>query len=162
MQLLYVRRVRGMKGLQTMNTTPRAALWPGLIFVLAAGLAGCANHSRQNTIPTAPAMQSAGASMQKEGIMSQSDYVRVDGLAHQVAQTHTISDTDLDWTVTHLDMQKNSIARARFFDTLFEIRPMSAAQKAKILPVITPYLRSADGLDQVGARRTQKAMQASS
>ena len=142
-----------------------ATLGLGLALTLFSfGMTGCATRSQQNTntTPATAAIQSAGARMQQEGTMSQSDYVRVDGLARTVFQTHTISDTDLDWTVTHLDTQKNSIARARFFNTLFEIRPMSAAQQAKILPAITPYLTSADRLDQIGAQRVQKAMQASS
>ena len=98
--------------------------------------------------------------MQQEGIMSQSDYVKIRGLVSQVSQTHAISDADLDWTVAHLNTQNNSIARARFFNTLADIRPMTPAQKAKILPVITPYLSSADRLDQLGAARVQRKMQA--
>ncbi len=139
----------------------RAALEFGLTLTLISlGMTGCVSRSQnQDTTPAS----AAGAKMQQQqGTMSQNDYVRADGLAHQVYQTHAISDTDLDWTVTHLNMQKNSIARARFFNTLYEIRPMSAAQQAKILPAITPYLTSADRLDQIGAQRVQKAMQAAS
>ncbi len=136
----------------------RTGLGFGLaLAVFAFGAAGCASH-RQNQAQTAIA--TAGAAMQQEGTMSQSDYVRVDSLARRVSQTHTISDADLSWTITHLNTQKNSIARARFFNTLFEIRPMSAAQQAEILPAITPYLNSTDKLDQIGAQRVQKAAQA--
>lgn len=142
----------------------RAELSLGVaVIALAAGLVGCTNNSQPitDTIPTAE-MQSRGAKMQQEGIMSQNDYVRIDGLAHQVSQTHAISDADLDWTVAHLSTQNNSIARARSFNTLSYIRPMSAAQQEKIRPVIAPYLTSTDKLDQLGAQRVQKAMQASS
>jgi hypothetical protein len=136
----------------------RTGLGFGLaLAVFAFGAAGCASHSQNQEMTKAA---TAGAAMQQGGIMSQSSYVRIRELAHNVAQTHTISDDDLNWTVTQLNTQKNSIARARFFNTLFEIRPMSAAQKAEILPAITPYLNSTDKLDQIGAQRVQKAAQA--
>ncbi len=132
------------------------------VAALAVGLAGCASHNQGNpdAAPSAGKMQSAGASMQKEGVMSQADYVRIEGLEYQVARTRTISDADLDWTLTHISAQNNAIARARFFNTLSNINPMTAAQKAKILPAITPYLSSTDRLDQAGAQRVQKKMQA--
>ena len=102
----------------------------------------------------------AGAAMQQGGIMSQSNYIRVRELAHTVSRTHTISEADLHWTLTELSAEKNSIARARAFNILSDIRPMSAAQQAEILPAITPYLNSTDKLDQIGAQRVQKAAQA--
>ena len=137
--------------------TTRTGLGVGLaLVILAAGVTGCASHGQEKTEAA-----TAGAAMQSSGIMSQSDYTRIKGLGHSVSQTHTISDGDLDWTLTRLSGAKNSIARARALTTLSEIRPMSAAQKAKILPAITPYLNGADALDQTGARRVQKAAQTS-
>jgi hypothetical protein len=132
----------------------------GLGFALALfafGVTGCASH-RQNQEMTEAA--TAGAAMQQGGIMSQSSYIRIRELAHEVARTHTISEADLHWTLTELSAEKNSIARARAFNILSDIRPMSAARQAEILPVITPYLSSTDKLDQLGAQRVQKAAQA--
>ena len=94
--------------------------------------------------------------------MSQSDYIRQDNLAHAVSQTHTITDADFSWTLAQLDKEKNSIARARAFNILAAIRPLSAAEKTQITAAISPFLSSSDRLDQLGAQRVQKAVQASS
>ena len=142
--------------------TKSRALLTGLFLVVpAAGVTGCSRQSpnlRSQELRTAAA---AGANMQKNGIMSQSDYVRIRELEHSVTQTHTISDADLTWTLNLLRTSGNPIPRARAMTALFEIRPMSPAQKAAILPAITPYLSSADKLDRLGAQRVQKAAQAS-
>lgn len=136
--------------------TTKTALGAGLaLAVLVSGVTGCASHSQEKTDAA-----TAGAAMQKSGTMSQGDYTRIRELGHTVYQTHTISDADLDWTLGLLNGAGNSVARARALTTLSEIRPMSAVQKAKILPAITPYLSSADKLDQVGAQRVQRAAQA--
>jgi hypothetical protein len=100
--------------------------------------------------------------MQQSGVMSQNDYMRVRELGHQTSQTHTMSDADLDWTLSLIKKAGNSVARARALTTLSEIRPMSAAQKSKILPAISPYLNSTDRLDQAGAQRVRRAIDASS
>jgi cytochrome c biogenesis factor len=137
----------------------RTGLGFGLaLAIFAFGVTGCASH-RQSQERTEAA--TAGAAMQQGGIMSQSSYIRIRELGHDVSRTHTISEADLDWTLTELSAEKNSIARARAFTILSEIRPMSAAQQAKILPIITPYLSSTDKLDQLGAQRVQKAVRAS-
>ena len=125
--------------------------------VLAFGTAGCASHNQETAQAAA-----AGAEMQHAGVMSQSSYIRARELSHSVSQTHAISDTDLNWTLAELTNEKNAIARARAFNTLASIRPMSAAQRNKIVPAITPYLSSTDKLDQIGAQRVQKATQTSS
>lgn len=135
--------------------TGRRVLGTGLLLtVLVAGMTGCAHPSQEQT-----SAATAGAEMQKGGIMSQSDYTRIRELGHSVSQTHTISDGDLNWTLGLLQTGGNSVARARAMTTLSEIRPMSPAQKAEILPAITPYLSSTDKLDQVGAQRVQRAAQ---
>ena len=140
--------------------TTRVGLGLGLaLTVFAAGVTGCADHNQET--PEQRNAATAGAAMQKSGIMTQNDYTRIRELGQRVYQTHTISDSDLNWTLGLLHGAGNPIARARALTTLSEIRPMSPAQKAKILPAITPYLSSADKLDQVGAQRVQKAAQAS-
>lgn len=135
----------------------RPGLGIGLVAIFAAAsMAGCASYKQEAQKTT-----SRGAEMQQSGTMSQSDYIRISALGHQVYQTHSISDANLDWTLNFLNSAKNPIARARAMTTLSEIRPMSAAQKAKILPAIAPFLNSADTLDQTGAKRVQKVTQAS-
>lgn len=131
--------------------------WMGLgitLGIFACG-AGCASHNAEQTQAT-----QAGAQMQKSGIMSQGDYVRVRQLGHQAAQIHTLSDGDLAYTLSLLVGANNSVARARALTILSEIRPMSPAQKARIAPAIAPYLNSADPLDKAGAQRVERAMRA--
>ena len=127
---------------------------------LGIGAAGCASHSQGTGTGSTKTIPQLGAEMEKNGIMSQSDYIKQNALAHAVRQTHTISDTDLDWTLTQLSEEKNSVARARAFNILAAIRPMSAAQKSRILPAVAPYSVGSDRLDQLGAQRVQKSAQA--
>lgn len=127
--------------------------------LLGAVAAGCAGHS-QNTRTGSRTIPQLGAEMERNGIMSQSDYIRQNALAQAVRQTHTMTESDLTWTLAQLTDEKNSVARARAFNILAAIRPMSAAQKSRILPAIAPYLTSSDRLDQLGAQRVQKSAQA--
>ena len=137
--------------------TPTTRLGLGLAAVLlGVGAAGCASRQSQETTEAT----TAGAAMQQAGVMSQSNYVRLRELSHSVAKTHTISETDLQWTIGRLHEENNSVARARAFTILEDIRPMSAVQKTQIQPAIAPYLGSTDKMDQVGAKRVQKAIQA--
>lgn len=139
--------------------------WRGFgagLAVLIVGFTGCASRSQDGGAAPAKTMSQLGAEMQSAGTMSQSDYIRQDNLAHAVSQTHTITDTDFSWTLAQLDKEKNSIARARAFNILAAIRPMSAAEKTQITAAISPFLSSSDRLDQLGAQRVQKAVQAGS
>lgn len=102
--------------------------------------------------------QSMGAGMQRSGTMSQADYVKVRELGHQVAASHTLSDADLDWDLAFLKRSGNGIARARAMTVLSEIKPLSAAQKAKIAPVVAPYLRNPEDTDRHAAARIQQAL----
>lgn len=132
----------------------------GLAAVLiGATVAGCASRS-QNTETGSKTVPQLGAEMEKNGIMSQSNYVRQHTVAEAVRQTHTLSPADLTWTLGQLTEEKSSVARARAFNILADIRPMSAAQKSRILPAIAPYLTGSDRLDQLGALRVQKSAQA--
>lgn len=112
---------------------------------------GCSHQT-----PEQKEAQSTGAGMQQSGMMSQQDYVKVRELEHQVADSHTISDADLDWDLAFLKRSSNGIARARAMTVLSEVKPLSAAQKAKISPAVTPYLSSPDALTQQYARRVQR------
>ena len=125
--------------------------------LLGIGAAGCASHSQQN-IRTAPpsTIPQLGAEMETNGIMSQSDYIKQNALAHATSQSHTILETDLTWTLTQLTTQKNAVARARAFNILAAIHPVSDAQKSRILPAIAPYLSGSDRLDKLGALRVQR------
>ena len=127
--------------------------------LLGVGAAGCASHS-PDTGTGSKTVAQLGTEMEKNGIMSQSDYVRQNALAQAVRQAHTITEADLTWILAQLHDEKNSIARARAFNILADIRPMSAAQKSRILPAIAPYLSSSDRLDQAGAQLVQRKVQA--
>ena len=100
--------------------------------------------------------QRLGAAMQRNGMMSQQDYVKVRGLGHQVSASHTISDSDLDWDLAFLKRSDNGLARARALTVLSEISPLSDAQKAKISPIVTPYLSSPDALTRQYAELVQR------
>lgn len=113
--------------------------------------AGCAKQTAEQK-----QAQNMGADMQRSGMMSQQDYVKVRELGHQAAASHTLSDSDLDWDLAFLKRSDNGIARARALTVLSEISAPSAAQRAKISPVVTPYLSSPDALTQQYARRVQR------
>lgn len=114
---------------------------------------GC---SKKTSIPKSDAQ--LGAEMQKAGIMSQTDYLKVGNLGEQTHQSHVISNADLEWTINLLKTSGNPIARARAMTVLSEIRPMSASQKAEVEPAIAPYINSSDRLDFVSAKRVEKAI----
>lgn len=130
------------------------ALPLGLALLLAAG---CTHR----VVPTAPLSEAqeakqTGADIAQNGIMTQADYVKVDGLGHQVAASHTISEADLDWDLAFLQRSSTGIARARALTVISEINPVSDAQKAKISPVVTPLLNSPDPLTRQYAQRVQR------
>lgn len=88
--------------------------------------------------------------------MSNADYVRNGEVGHSVYLSHAISDADLDWTLGLLAGAKNSLVRARALTILAQVHPLSAAQKAKIAPVVTPYLSSTDELDKAVALKVNR------
>jgi len=104
--------------------------------------------------------QNIGADMQRSGVMSQQDYVMVRELGHQAAASHTLSDSDLDWDLAFLKRSENGIARARAMTVLSEIKPLSAAQKARIAPVVAPYLNNPEDTYRHAAARLQQALSA--
>lgn len=126
-------------------------VFPGLFVLAALVLAGCSHQT-----PEQKEAQTIGAGMQQSGTMSQADYVRVREMGHQVTASHTISDADLDWDLAFLKRSDNGIARARALTVISEINPMSDAQKAKISPVVTPYLTSSDELTRQYAQRVKR------
>ena len=113
--------------------------------------AGCSHQTAEQK-----EAQGQGARMQQSGVMSQQDYVKVRGLGHQVSASHTLSDSDLDWDLAFLKRSDNGLARARALTVLSEISPLSDAQKAKISPIVTPYLSSPDALTRQYAERVQR------
>ena len=135
--------------MKTQQTSLLAAL--ALVALVAAG---CSHQAGQTT--GQKDAQTIGAEMQRSGIMSQQDYVKVRGLGHQVAATHAISEADLDWDLAFLQRAGNGIGRARALTVISEIHPLSAAQKAKISPVVTPYLSSPDELTRLYAQSVQR------
>lgn len=103
----------------------------------------------------------ASSEMQKSGVMSQETYLRIDDLGHKTHKSHTISNDDLNWTVSTLNTGGNAIVRARAMTVLSEIRPMSSAQKAVIAQAIAPYLNSSNRLDYLSAKRVELTIQQS-
>jgi hypothetical protein len=124
-------------------------LAPLVLVVIAA--AGCSHQTAEQE-----QAKSIGAEMQKSGTMSQKDYVQLRSLGHQVGSTHAISDADLDWDLAFLKRSDNGIARARALTVISEINPLSSAQRAKISPIVTPYLTSPDALTRQSALRVQR------
>ena len=126
-------------------------------------LAGCSPKSPvvPSSAPShAPkSIAQLGAEMQRAGIMSQKDYIRVVNLEHKLNQTPQISDEDFAWTLSLLKTSGNSMARARAMGVLSDIHPMSSAQKAQITSAIAPYLNSKDPLDLASVRRAQRSLQ---
>jgi len=116
---------------------------------------GCSHQTAEQT-----QAQTLGANMQQSGVMSQQDYVRVREMGHQAAASHAISDADLDWDLAFLKRSENGIARARAMTVLSEVKPLSPAQKAKIAPVVAPYLNNPEDTYRHAAARIQQALSA--
>ena len=125
--------------------------WIALLSLGALVSAGCSHQTTEQK-----EAQSQGARMQAGGVMSQQDYVKVREMAHQAAASHTLSDSDLDWDLAFLKRSDNGIARARALTVISEINVPSDAQKAKISPVVIPYLSSPDELTRTYAKRVQR------
>lgn len=130
-----------------------AVIAPLALIALAA--TGCSHQAAEQK-----EAQNLGADMQQSGVMSQADYVKVRELGHQAAAGHTLSDADLDWDLAFLKRSSNGIARARAITVLSDVRPLSAAQKAKIAPVVAPYLNNPEDTYRHAAARLQQALSA--
>lgn len=135
---------------EQINSIGKNLAW-GLLFLSTAAITGCANHRKHQTeVPM--------AGMQKGEILSATDATRLKDVRQSVSQTHVISDADLDWTLSMLGRPQHSVGHLSAMSILSEIRPMSAAQKAKISPALLPYLNSTDKIEQVSAQRVENAM----
>jgi len=136
-----------------MNPKMKSKMVAGAVPIVLGILAavGCSHQTAEQK-----QAQGAGADMQRNGVMSQRDYVKVRTLEHQTAASHTLSDSDLDWDLAFLKRSDNGIARARALTVLSEINAPSDAQKAKISPVVTPYLSSPDALTRASAERVRR------
>ena len=120
------------------------AMLPVFVAFLTFAAAGCAKQSVGDA-----QTQQASAGLQ----MSNADYVKNGEVGHRVYLSRTISEADLDWTLSLLAGAKNSLVRARALTILAQVHPLSAAQKAKIAPAVTPYLTSADELERSAAQK---------
>ena len=126
----------------------QAAIASGIIVLC---IDGCSNHNQNS------AAVSAGESMQKGGIMSQADYVRIRGIADGTSQSHSMSESDLTFSLSLLRKANNSVGRARAMTAMSEINPMSPIQKAEIIPAVAPFLQSPEKLDQLEAQKVMRA-----
>jgi len=131
-----------------------------IVFLTLLALAALAATSCSHQTAEQKEAQSMGAGMQRSGTMSQADYVKVRELGHQVAAGHTLSDADLDWDLAFLKRSGNGIARARAMTVLAEVKPLSAAQKARIAPAVAPYLNNPEDTYRHVAARVQQALSA--
>ena len=115
----------------------------------------------QGSSPSRPhkSIAQRGAEMQRTGIMSQKDYIRVVNLQHIISHTHRISDEDFAWTLSLLKTSRAPIARARAMAVLSYIHPMSSAQKAQTTSAIAPYLNGGNPLDLAYAISVRKSIQ---
>ena len=134
-----------------MIARPAPVILGALSILVTLAAVGCSHQTAEQKDA-----QRLGAAMQQNGTMSQQDYVRVRALGHQAAASHTLSDSDLDWDLAFLKRSGNGIARARALTVLSEINAPSDAQKAKISPIVTPYLSSPDELTRLYAKRVQR------
>ena len=134
-----------------MLTRPAPVILGTLSALIILTAVGCSHQTAEQK-----EAQRLGADMQQRGIMSQQDYVKVREMAHQVSASHTLSDSDLDWDLAFLKRSDNGIARARALTVISEINAPSQAQRAKISPVVTPYLSSPDELTRTYAKRVQR------
>ena len=100
-----------------------------------------------------------GAEVQKGGIMSQKDYIRIVSLQRQISQTHTLSEEYFAWTLSLLATANNSLTRARAMTVLADIDPMSSSQKATVTSAIAPHMNDGVPLDAAGTRNVQKSIQ---
>ncbi len=115
------------------------------IFAVLSAMAGCSKQT--------PADQTSPADQIQ---VSQADYSKNGKIGRSVHQTHTISDSDLDWTLNYLKGAKNSLVRTRAMTILAQIHPMSDEQKAKIGPAVEPYLNSDDALEKSAALKVKQ------
>ena len=99
-----------------------------------------------------------GKEFQREGIMSQKDYIIVRQVLDSVRQTGSISTRDLDWSLSLLTESPTSVGRARIMGMLSIVKRGDNGQKQKILNAITPLLKSKDELDYLYAARVQRGM----
>ena len=118
-----------------------------ILTVLIFGAAGCAKHSMQETQPQKAATELG---------LSQADYTRAGELGRSAYKTHSLSNTDLDWTLNLLKEAKNPLVRTRAMTILSQVHPMSAEQKLKVSPAIAPYLVSTNYLEKSSAQKVNR------
>jgi hypothetical protein len=127
----------------------------GLVAILLASFA-----LQRYTSPPAREEQSltVGAEWERNGWLSEKEYVRLRGLGQSVVQTNTISDQDLDWALARMQQSSSSIVHARVLGVLDALRNPPASQKARVKKAIAPLLQSRDVLDRRYAYRVQNTL----
>jgi len=118
-----------------------------ILTVLVIGATGCAKHNIQDA-------QSQKAATELG--LSHADYTRAGELGRSAYKTHSLSNTDLDWTLNLLKEAKNPLVRARAMAILSQVHPMSAEQKLEVSPAITPYLVSTNYLEKSSAQKVNR------
>lgn len=134
-------------------------LLPLLILMAASSLTvGCSRQPAQQTVEE-KSRANIGADMQRNGVMSQPEYVRLRGVIDDIRRDGAISDTDLGWSLALLHKSSQAITHTRVMTGLSILKRCSASQKAKISKAISPFLNSREPLDRAGARRLQRTIQ---
>ncbi len=124
-----------------------------LATILAVGTIGCG--AKKSAEPTRTEI---GKDMQKSGVMTETNYVRLRAQIDGIRATGKISDSDLDWSLSLLKQSRNVLAHTRIMTGLSILRQASPSQKAKITEALTPYLSSSELLDRNAAKRLQRAL----
>ncbi|MBV9850126.1 MAG: hypothetical protein JO250_10675 [Armatimonadetes bacterium] len=101
-----------------------------------------------------------GMDYQREGVMSQRDYIRLRKITSSVRAAHAISSSDLNWSLALLKRSPSPLAHARVMAMLGLVHPMPATQRKEISSAIAPFLSSKDKLDRLAATRLQRRLQA--
>lgn len=96
--------------------------------------------------------------MERNGVMSETNYVRLRAQNDGIRSTGKISDSDLEWALSLLKQSKSALAHTRVMTGLSILRQASPSQKTKMTEALTPYLSSSDLLDQNAAKRLQRTL----
>lgn len=100
-----------------------------------------------------------GKGMENEGLMSQKDYIILRQIIGSVRRGATISDRDLDWSLSLLKEGPGPIARSRVMGMLSRLEHGDAALKEKVSKAIAPFLKSEAELERKYAERVREVME---
>jgi len=128
----------------------------GVSASIVASMTGCGSSGRN--IESPQQIATAGASMQKRGIVSQNDYTRLRALAAQSDSAHAISDADLEWSLHLLNTSRSALVHARVMTIAERLKNLTASQRATVRAAIVPFLHSPIQLDRLAAQRALRAL----